>query len=276
MLLARGDFSQIKRMASDLLVEDEAQRVPWFNALLYACSATKDSEPLAHLASVSPAPPGWCLQLAAIEQTVIAGHRDEARAKLLRMPVRPDSNFVPYYHADRLLRLGFASETLRLLEQHAPLFSAAEASSFRLRAFARLGWRPSLRTEFESALASLAAPQMGTLLAAHLLRHPDVDQAADFARAILRLNPDITPQSYPVVAAAYLACRHAGAERAAADLLKLLQVGTSSRAGSLEILGSMLVNSRREPVRLDLVLPTTALPIEAIYTLLELHPPPTR
>jgi len=288
MLLTRGDFAQIKRMAAALLAEDEPQRVPWLNALLYACATTKDPEPLARLTETSPALPGWCLDLSAIELTIIAGRGDEARGKLLRMPARPGSNFVPYYHADRLLRLGLEREMLQLLEQHAPLFSAVEASAFRLRAFAQLGWLPSWQSEFESALGSLAAPRMDTLLASHLLRFPDAGRAAQFARRILEIHPEITAQSYPVVAAAYLACRHARADESAASLLQLLQSNTSSRARALETVGAMLagssrhsstgatVDARRGQVRLDLVLPTVALPIEVTYTLLEIYPPPAR
>jgi hypothetical protein len=44
----------------------------------------------------------------------------------------------------------------------------------------------------------------------------------------------------------------------------------------LETVGAMLADARGEKIRLDLVLPTVALPIEVTYTLLELHPPPPR
>ncbi len=276
LLLARADFPQIKRMALALLAEDASQRVPWLNALLYACGHTKDPEPLAQLAR-SPAPlPGWCLALAAIEQAIIAGRRDEARVQLLRMPARTESNFVPYYHVDRLLALGYNREALMLLEQHAPSFSAVEASAFRLRAFAQFGWLPSLQSEFDSLLATLAAPQAATLLASHLLRFPDAGRAAALADRLIALNPEITPQSYPVVAAAYLACRRSRADEPATRLLAMLQNNTASRARALETAGVMLADSRREQVRLDLVLPAVALPIEIIYTLFDIHPPPTR
>lgn len=276
LLLARADFPQIKRMAAARLTEDASQRVPWLHALLYACGQTKDAEPLAQAAR-GPSPlPGWCLALVAIEQSIIAGQREEARVQLLRMPARPESNFVSFYHADRLLALGYDREALLLIEQHAPLFSAIEASAFRARAYAQLGWRPSLESEFASLLDSLAAPQTATLLAAHLLRFPDAGRAAALTDRLLVLHPEITPQAYPVVAAAYLACRRSRADEPAARLLRLLQSNTTSRARALETAGTMLADSRRERVRLDLVLPAVALPIEIIYTLLEIHPPPAR
>lgn len=276
MLLSRGDFAQIKPMAFDLLVTDAPQRVPWLNALLFACRQTRDPAPLAQLTGITPALPQWCLELAAIEQSIIAGSFADARTRLLRMPARPDVGFIPYYHADRLLALGFNHETLLLLEQHAPLFSPTEAAAFRLRAYAQLGWLPSLQTEFDALLESVATPQVATLLAAHLLRFPDPGRAAAFSQRMIRIHTEATTESYSVIAAAFLACRRSGADAAATDLLRILQRNTATRARTLETFGTMVAGPRREQIRIDLMLPVIALPIEITYTLLELYPPPAR
>ena len=276
MLLARGAFTQIKLMAVDLLVTDAPQRVPWLNALLFACRQTKDPAPLARLAETTPGLPDWCIELAATEQIIIAGDLAEARLRLLRMPARPASNFVPYHHADRLLALGFNHETLLLLEQHAALFSPTEAAAFRLRAYTQLGWAPSQQAEFNSLLEQLAAPPVPTLLAAHLLRYPDAVRAGALARRLAQMHSEATTESYPVIAAAFLACRRSGADAAATDLLRILQRNTATRARTLETFGTMLAGPRQEQIRLDLLLPAIALPIEITYTLLELYPPPAR
>ncbi len=276
MLLARGGFTHIKLMTLDQLVHDTPQRVPWLNALLFACRQTKDPAPLAKLAETTPAVPEWCLEIAVTERTIIAGDLTEARARLLRMAARPASNFVPYYHADRLLSLGFNHETLLLLEQHAALFSPNEAAAFRLRAYAQLGWLPSQQAEYNSLLEQLATPPVPTLLAAHLLRFPDAGRAGSLARRLTRVHSEATTESYPVIAAAFLACQRSGAEAAAADLLRILQRNTATRARTLETFGAMLAGTRREQIRLDLMLPAIVLPIEITYTLLELHPPPAR
>lgn len=276
LLLTRGAFAQIKPMAADLLVNDVPQRVPWLNALLFACRQTQDPAPLARLAEATPALPDWCAELAATEQVVIAGDLTGARARLLRMPARPASNFVPYYHADRLLALGFNHETLLLLEQHAALFSPTEAAAFRLRAYAQLGWIPSHQAEFNSLLEQVAAGPVPTLLAAHLLRFPDAGRAGALARRLALAHSEVTTDSYPVVAAAFLACRRSGADDDAADLLRILQRNTATRARTLETFGAMLAGTRREQIRPDLMLPAITLPIEITYTLLEVFPPPAR
>jgi hypothetical protein len=274
LLLSRGDFAQIKRMAYDMALTDPGQRVPWLNALFFACRQTRDGSPLAALAKASPAPPAWCLELAAIEEDMIAGRKDAARSKLLRLPARPAAGYVPYYHVDRLLALGFDRDALALMERQPAHFSAVEARAFRMRAFVQLGWKPALDGEFRSLLDMLAQPQAATLAVAHLLRFPDQLRAAALGAKVAALAPRVTTENYPVVAAAYLACRQARAEETAQSLLRLLQSETDSRARALENAGNLLAGARRDQIRLDLVLPALAVPVEIVYTLLELFPPP--
>ncbi len=270
VLLARGDYPTIQRLAREFVVEDVPHSSVWMRALLFATRQTKSDAPLRELmASSQPAAKVW-RPLLEIEFLAKADRPDDVRTALAQtwsgMPA-----YSVYYQIETLIDLGESFKALDLLDQYGRRIDDEARVTLQLEAYAQLGARRLLQRQTDLLLGP--PPNYPTLkiLAAHLIRHPDqalLDQVyAQFVRANFPINSD----SAGIYLSLYCAAGVAQDWSKVHAIGGILRRSTGSSFVMLGLMESFFRGDAAE-TRISAFLPAVPLPLEVIYALLERFP----
>lgn len=272
LLLARANYTDIKPLATAMLSEDSHHREAWLHALLFAARQSNDPAALEPLLSGEHGLPNWSVDLVRIEQQILQHQTDKALPRLTRVYPANTSPYVPFYQADRLLRLGYAEEAANLVNAYGTLVPPDEASILRLRAYRIKGWTSLVEPEFENLMQLPLTPRTATLGCAYLLEWPDRTAAARLLRAFRASGPALSNETLPLYHAAYLLAITSDLTDQAAAILAQLNTFTKSDGKALHGLGELL-RTNPPSAQLAQLLPSVALPIEVIYALQGRAPP---
>jgi hypothetical protein len=275
LLLARGNYSAIKPLATAMLSEDSSHREAWLHVLLFAARQSNDPSILGALLSSEHGLPDWCADLASTEQLLLQRQTDRALPRLTRLYPATISPYVPYYQVDRLLRLGQADLAINLANSYPTVLAADEATFLRLRAFRAKGWTSLAQPEFEGLLSVPLTPRLATLCSAYLLEWPDHEFAGRFVQHFLTSAPALSLDSLPLYQAVYLVAASSGATTQASQLMDRINAFTQSDGKALHGLGELL-RTGSSPQAFSQLLPSIALPIEALYALHGRAPAPVK
>jgi hypothetical protein len=264
LLLARANYTDLKRLATAMLSEDSSHREAWLHALLFAARQSNDPAVLEPLLSGEHGLPNWSVDLVGIEQLLIQRKNDRALPKLTRLYPAKTPPYVAFYQADRLIRLGHPEQAANLVNAYGNLLSGDEATILRLRAYRAKGWSSLADTEFEGLLQRAMTPRLATLCGSYLLEWPDNDRAARFVRRFLADGPALTSETLPVHQAVFLVASSSGQADQANQVASRIDAFTKSDGKALRGLGALL-HAGATPEQLAQLLPAIALPIEVLY-----------
>jgi len=187
-LLSRGDFVSAGRLSAGMLREGAAHAPAWIQGLLFAERMTGDpGEVDALLARPGKAPGAARSVLSLARDLRTKGAQDRLRA--LRLSVAgAASPFELYYSLGRLAEFGRGADVVAFLD--GPGGAALEPydrESLKLDACSFLSWDVLERREIGSLLERGTSVPVVTLVAAHLIRHPNAEAAASvFSQLELR------------------------------------------------------------------------------------------
>jgi tetratricopeptide (TPR) repeat protein len=275
LLLARGNYSAIKPLAIAMLSEDSSHREAWLHALLFAARQSNDPAVLGSVLSGEHGLPNWCVDFASTEQLLLQRQADRALPRLTRIYPATISPYVPYYQADRLLRIGQPDLAVNLVNAYPTVLPADEAAFLRLRAFRAKGWTSLAQPEFEGLMSLPLTPRLATLCSAYLLEWPDREFTRRFVQRFRTSAPTLSLETLALHQAVYLLAASSGLTDQAGELASQINAFTKSDGKALQGLGEVL-RSGTSPQALTQLLPSIALPIEVIYALQGRPPAPVK
>jgi tetratricopeptide (TPR) repeat protein len=266
LLLARANYTDIKPLAMAMLSEDSSRREAWLHALVFSVRQSNDPAALDPLLSGEHGLPNWSVDLVRLEQQILRGKTDRALPGLTRLYPATTSPYVPFYQADRLLRLGYADQAANLVDAYGKFVPPDVASLLRLRAYRMKGWTSLVDSEFEGLMQLPLSSRTATLCSAYLLEWPDRAEAARFLQRFITAGPALSGETLPLYQAVFLVAITSGLTDRAAQVMGQISVFTKSDGKALHGLGELL---RTNPAAAQLaqLLPSVSLPIEAIYAL---------
>jgi len=266
LLLARANYTDIKPLATAMLSEDSHHREAWLHALLFAARQSHDPAALEPLLSGAHGLPNWSVDLVRIEQQILQHQTERALPGLTRIYPANASSYVPFYQADRLLRLGYAEQAANLVNAYGQRLPLDEAAILRLRAYRLKRWTSLVGPEFENLLQLPLTPRTATLACAYLLEWPERDLAARLLQGFFASGPALSGETLPLYQALFLLAHHSRLTDQANQIAGQLNAFTKSDGKALQGLGDLL---RSDPASTQLgqLLPSVALPIEVLYAL---------
>jgi hypothetical protein len=268
VLLARADYAHIKTLATAMLSEDSGHREAWLHALVFAARQTNDAGCLGDLLNGEHGLPDWCVEVVTIEQLVLQRHVDKALPRLNRRFPVTVANYLPYYQADRLLRLGLPEQASTLLDNYGSnRLPADEGCLLRLRAFRARGWTSLADSEYDNLLHYPMSPRLAALSCAFLMNRTTAALRPAYLDRFLAAGPSLTSETLPLYHASYLVAALGGDARAA-RILDQINGLTRSDAKPLQGLAGLL-KGNPAPVQVNELLPIVPLPLEVIYAVQE-------
>lgn len=188
-LMERGDFPGVSSLAERMLTGGTRRGAPWAQAILFAERMTGDPSGLDRLiASKRAFPDGVAsaFSLAVSLRGLDAGRQ----AGLVRLHLSTATTpFDVYYSLLRLNDLGWASEVAGFAEgASGGVLDPYDREAIKLDAYAALGWDVLLRREIASLVERGPGSIVASLVAAHLVRHPN-PATAEYAFQQFDLHP---------------------------------------------------------------------------------------
>ncbi len=188
-LLSRGDFGSAGRLAARMLREGAPHAPAWIQGVLLAERMTGDPTELDRLLAATATLPAPAHPVLTLAREVRSGGPDERlRAVTLALGGSRDP-FELYCCLEWLIDLGRPSDTAAFLEgPGGAMLGAYDREALKLDAYSALGWRVLERKEIGSILEAGPSGAVVTLVAAHLIRHPD-PVTAQAAFGLLEAKP---------------------------------------------------------------------------------------
>ncbi len=267
-LLARGDYAQIKQLASGQFRRAESIHAGyWMQSLLFATRQTSDDLPLRQLLASPPPLAAQWRRVVETELLARSGRTAPAVEALSRFWPEATHPYVPYFQAISLIELKQPALAIDLMAKYGDHIHDDERCALRLAAFAQLDWRSLLDSDVALLLTPPPTGPVIELLGTHLARYPNravLDQV--FAR--LQASP-LAPikANHNAFAALFCAAGIAGDfEKMHAMSLALRQAdGTSA----LTLSSFEDFFQGKPPARyVESFLPALPLPLELTYIML--------
>jgi len=259
-LLARGRLDVIAELAQQRLAANTPQAPTWSYALLFAARMMPEKVDLAALADdiAIPIAPRGVFYLASRVEPLAKFSPDAARKELLEAPPVAGFPLDRIYRVEALLRLGFPEDALQLMSQWKDDFSGRDMGRLLLRAYAVMGQHEQLRSEFRAMVAptrELRSPEL-TMMAVHLVHHPDASLTKLLVEALPRFKPneDDGSQWLEAVNAVFCAAGVNGDKDGMAAVRKLLTDTYGVSGTVLEIL-SLFFQGESEIMQIGTILP---------------------
>lgn len=273
-LLSRAEYPTVKQLASAMLTEDPERREAWLHCLLFAARATRDQTLLGGILQSHTSLPDWCMDLIRIELLLLQDRREQAVSLLARVNHRPPSSYLPYYQADRLIRLGQTDQATALINDYGNLLPPDEVALLHLRIFQENNWTTLMEGEYETLLHFPLTPQLAAQLGAWFIRHSSPAGLAQFVDRFLQSGPAVSNETLPLYHAVFLAAFLNDDTTRADRVAEVITRFTSSDAKTLRALAGQLRKGMNGQQMAQL-LPLVPLPLEVIYALLEENQGPT-
>jgi hypothetical protein len=271
-LLARGDFAAIIELAGKQVVQDQPRAGVWLRALLFACRQTGKTAPLQQLLSTNSRAIDPWRRVLETELLLRASRHPEARRQLIAAWDDAPA-FAKYYQISELIALGDGMTAVDLVGKYSSTFDDVARVTLLLEAYAQLGAQQQRQRLASTILASELKTPAVSVLAAHLIRHPDPEILNQLFTRFTRAKIELSDQTLEAFLALYCT---AGAAR---DVPKmrvigsfLAQHGEGSRF-TLSVAGAFF-RGETPLTRVSAILPALPVPLEVSYALLERYPGP--
>lgn len=270
-LLARGEYTTVARLSADSLSRDAAHAPAWAHALIFAVRRL-DTLALLREASQNPEVAPEVRRVLTLEEQSHTAAASEARAAL-QETTGAESRFVALFRARRLVELGFARESLDLLDRLGLPADDRDALAIRLDAYAHMGYERARKNLAAALLRGPLTPAVADLLGAHLIRRPGPGLCDDLFSKLERSPPPGTVESYPLYLTLFcVAGSYGDADRmqtTGAELQRILGADFAALASVREFF------LRHSPdARIEAYLPILQpLSLEVTYALLERFAP---
>ncbi|AOS45439.1 hypothetical protein Verru16b_02520 [Lacunisphaera limnophila] len=274
-LLARGDYPQIKPLATAMLSEDSGRREAWLHTLLFSARQTRDQSALETLLNHHTDLPEWCLELARIELLLLQRHPDQALPLLTRVHGRPGSPYLPYYQAETLMDLGRFEAASDLINAYGSRLPLEEAAFLRLRLFEAQKWTSLMGPEYDNLLSYPMTPRLAAQFCAWFIRSPDAAAFTRYAERFQRHGPPLSSDTLPLYHATYLAAIACKDTARAEELAGTITRFTAANAKAVRAVGDLLLQGAGQQ-QLSQLLPLVPLPVEVIYVVLDRPTAPAR
>lgn len=237
-LLRRGNFPQICRLATEVIVDSETASMSWSVTLLEASrldghSTWRKLDPEAkrrlhrHIQSLMR------IELQAEE----LWNQDRAKFSRSFPTPSPITSLVTYQIASFLLAKGQAAEALAFLDRTDASLDIRTRTSLRLDAFAVLGWTTLRQQEIDSVLSMSPARQGMETIASHLIRYPDVALSEQlFRKSDSSVLPQDSNETLALTATLYCLAGVVKNVDRMAQLRKLIETAAGGSYQSLNLL----------------------------------------
>jgi hypothetical protein len=188
-LLSRGDFVSVGRLSGRMLRERAAHAPAWIQGILFAERMTGDPREVDRLLATPGRIPEAARSVLSLARDIRSGSANERLRRVELSVGGAGSAFELYYSLGRLTELGRASDVVALLDgPGGASLERYDRESLKLDAFSILDWGVLERREIGLILDQGATAPVATLIAAHLIRHPNPESAA-FVFGQLELKP---------------------------------------------------------------------------------------
>jgi len=188
-LLSRGDFVSMGRLSGRMLREGALHAPAWTQGILFAERMTGDPREVDRLLAGSARMPAATRSVLTLARDIRTGSDDERAGRVALSVGGSASAFELYFTLGRLADLGRASEVVAFLDgPGGASLEPYDREALKLDAFSLLGWRVLERKEIGFILDQGTSAPVATLVAAHLIRHPDAD-VAEFVFGQLEQKP---------------------------------------------------------------------------------------
>lgn len=187
-LLARGRLADVAEVARRQLEAEPTQTAAWTHALVFVARHMRQPELLTKTAADKDVPQAAKATLT-LAAEVLTLPPERAKEVLLLTPLAADFAYDRVYRIETLIQLGFADEALALLRQWRGQLAGRDVARLVFAAYAQLGDTAKLTREFDALLEpsrNLSAGEL-SLLAIHLVNHPDAALLAKVAAALPRV-----------------------------------------------------------------------------------------
>lgn len=188
-LLSRGDFLSVGSLSGGMLSEGGKNTPAWTQAVLFAEKMTGDAGEVDRLLVGPGRIPDEARSVLSLAKSVRTGSVDE-RLKIVGLYLGGATTpFEIYYSLGRSAELGRAADVVAFLEgQGATALDEYDRESLKLDAYSILGWHALEQKEIAYLLDRGVTGAAINLIAGHLVRYPDAENAAR-AFDLLELAP---------------------------------------------------------------------------------------
>lgn len=186
-LLSRGRFGDVAELARRQLAHEPAQASAWLHALFVSTRALHRTEPL-ESALADATVPEAARRLIELELAVRSRSRDEARAHLLAAALPAEPPYARVHRIELLVEFDLPDAAVALAAESRFVLSGRDVVRLALSARAARRDRAGIRTDLEALLAPERAVGLAeiSLVAQHLIRHPDREFLALLAQSMPR------------------------------------------------------------------------------------------
>jgi hypothetical protein len=274
-LLSRGDFRGAGALSAGMLRSGAVHVAAWTQGVLFCERMDGDVGEADRLLSGDARLPSEARSALALSRAVRRGS-DAERASVAALSLGSDNTAFEVYTAlTFLIRFGRAGDAVGYLDgpSGGSLLVNYDRESLRLDAYAAAGWGILERKEIANLMDQGTSDSAATLVAAHLIRHPDAESAARFF-AMLDRRP-LPPTAANAGAHMALLCMAGvnglpGRMDQEADALRQ---GAGGRFAALARVRDFFGGAgARNPASFLPLLPQ--MPLEAVYALISLYAAP--
>lgn len=269
-LLARGRLADVAELARRQMAADATQATAWTHALVFSARLMKKTD-LLEQAATDAKLPAEVRDVLRFEASVRKASGEAQRRLLLETPLPTGFPYARKQRIELMNEFGLTKEALQLLTGSQVALGGRDVVWLALDAFADSGDKERTRREVEGLLApgKKIGPAELTLIAQHLIVHPDAASLAKLVDALPRVSGGAPEQLLEVHL--NLLC----ATGAGGDAPRFAQVKQAALAGGL--IGAPLVQRTedfffgdRRHKRVDILLPSIPfMPLDITYVLLD-------
>ncbi len=270
-LLARGRLTDVAEVARRQLEAEPAQAPAWTHALVFAARHLRQPE-LLEKAAASPEVPLPARSTLALAAQVLTLSAEQARGLLLTTPLAANFPYDRVYRIETLTQLGYPDEALSVLRQSRAQLAGRDVARMAFAIYAQQGDREKLAREFDGLLAPDRALSAGelSLMAIHLVNHPDEVLLAKVADALVRVPAEPLEQRLEVCLAVFCAAGVQADRARLTAIKKQISDTLPVSLGGLNKLEYFFMAAKQGEIRIgSILLQQNSLSLELNYALLD-------
>lgn len=269
ILLNRGDFDSIGRLAIEQLKTREAADIPWTFALLFADRHSPAVAPriAAALEQENQFSPDVRSTLQ-WEERLHAADPEDAKAALMEAGRDIPSTPLGLYHRiDSLVRLGRTGDALRVLNLHGAGLDDRTRATLKLAALGAAHDRDGRRSEIDALLQPAPTTAVVEFVTANLIRYPDEDLIHNYLSTLAQRPLPPVAENFGAYAGLFCLAalsRDSAHSQSFAEALRHLSASPLSFLENVE----QFFHGESEDRRLSTYLPRLQpLPLEIVFAL---------
>lgn len=191
-LLSRGDFEPLGRLSGKMLREGAVHAPAWTQGVLFAARMTGDTGEVDRLLADPGETPVVSRSVLSLARDIRTGSMEDRRRRVAMSVEGAGNAFELYYSLGRMVDLGRASDVVTFLDGPGRAsLEPYDREALKLDACSALDWSVLERKEIGFIMDQGTSAPVVTLVAAHLIRHPNADAAGYvFDRLGLKPLPD--------------------------------------------------------------------------------------